>query len=92
MIPARQFVTSTNPFADDVQARLALPFHKPWVKSFPKYQPVLQPMPSLEDMPRTKGYMDGGMITENPNHRTIFNYMNKYKDLLDFGQALQNLR
>lgn len=62
MIPARQFVTSSNPFADDVQARLALPFHKPWVKSFPLYTPVLQPMPSLEDMPRVKGYLFGGVI------------------------------
>lgn len=92
MIPARQFVTSTNPFSDDIQARLALPFHKPWVKSFPLHPPVLQPMPSLEDMPRTKGYMSGGMIAENPNHKPIFDFMNRYGDLVNFAQSIQNLR
>jgi hypothetical protein len=65
MIPARQFVTSTNPFADDVQARLALPFFKQLIKPYPRNPPVLQPMPSLEDMPRVKGYFFGGLLSKD---------------------------
>ena len=69
MIPTRQFVTSTNPFADDVQARLALPFFKQLVKPYPRNPPVLQPMPSLEDMPRVKGYFLGGLLSSNDDIR-----------------------
>lgn len=58
------FVTNPyDPFNNDIQARLALPYHKPFLKpSSPFRKPVLQPMPSLEDIPAVKGYFLGGLL------------------------------
>jgi hypothetical protein len=58
------FVTNPNdPFSSDrIQARLALPFHKPFIKAMPFNRPVLQPMPDLKDLPAIKGYFLGGLF------------------------------
>lgn len=63
MIPANQFVSNGyNPFNDNIQARLALPFFKPFIKPSPRNPPVLQPMPSFGELPAVKGYFYGGLI------------------------------
>lgn len=80
-----------NPYSDTVQSRLALPFYKPWLKPFPRNPPVIQPMPSLEDMPNVKGYLFGGVIpflrSEEETKRIMEerqNYVSPFKRLDNF--------
>lgn len=58
MIPTPFISRIFDPFSDDNQRRLALPFGKPFIKSSPFNRPILMPMPSIEDIPAFKKVME----------------------------------